>query len=238
MAMCYLNNIYLFFLPAHCSHILQPLDLGCFSSLKTVYRTFINEHTSLTDSTRVGKQRFLDFYSQAREIGLRKSNILAGWRASGLWPVNINKPLSSRWVITPDTSTPPPSDTLNIQTPRRGNDVVKLFAAKASSPTSRLSIRKAAKALDRAAIELAMQAREINQLREQLEEARPAKRRKIRQDPNDRFISLAQILEQTNQDPIQRIMQPEESDVDCIIVGRASSPESEEEVALARRSAV
>ena len=44
MTMCYLNNIYLLFLPAHTSHALQPLDLGCFSSLKTAYRRLISEH--------------------------------------------------------------------------------------------------------------------------------------------------------------------------------------------------
>ena len=30
MATCYLNNVYLLFLPAHTSHMLQPLDLGSF----------------------------------------------------------------------------------------------------------------------------------------------------------------------------------------------------------------
>ncbi len=32
MTMCYLHNVYLLFLPAHTPHVLQPLDLGCFSS--------------------------------------------------------------------------------------------------------------------------------------------------------------------------------------------------------------
>ncbi|KAH7471887.1 hypothetical protein FOMA001_g13721 [Fusarium oxysporum f. sp. matthiolae] len=72
MTMCYLNNVHLFFFPAHTSHVLQPLDLGCFSSLKTAYRRLIGEHTALTDATKVGKANFLGFYAKAREIGLRK----------------------------------------------------------------------------------------------------------------------------------------------------------------------
>ena len=31
------NNITLFILPPHCSHFLQPLDIGCFSPLKAKF---------------------------------------------------------------------------------------------------------------------------------------------------------------------------------------------------------
>ncbi|KAG6978456.1 hypothetical protein FocnCong_v001586 [Fusarium oxysporum f. sp. conglutinans] len=236
MAKCYLNNVYLLFLPAHCSHVLQPLDLGCFSSLKAAYRTLVGEHTALTDSTRVGKQRFLDFYARAREIGFQKENIQSGWRAAGLWPVNINKPLASRWVMVLTKSALPPSETHDIVTPKRGGDVVKLFSAKSSSPSSRLSIRKAAAALDKVAIELAMKDREIERLRAQLEAAQPKKKRKIRQDPNECFISLAQILAEANREPDQRVIQSQKGDLDCIVVDGKSSSESEEDPAPVRRS--
>jgi hypothetical protein len=236
MAKCYLNNVYLLFLPAHCSHVLQPLDLGCFSSLKAAYRTLVGEHTALTDSTRVGKQRFLDFYARAREIGFRKENIRSGWRAAGLWPVNINKPLASRWVMVLTKSALPPSETHDIVTPKRGGDIVKLFSAKSSSPSSRLSIRKAAAALDKVAIELAMKDREIERLRAQLEAAQPKEKRKIRQDPNECFISLAQILAEANREPDQRAIQSQKGDLDCIVVDGKSSSESEEDPAPVRRS--
>jgi hypothetical protein len=75
MTICYLNNVYLLFLPAHTSHVLQPLDLGCFSSLKTEYRRHVSDYTALTDKTRVRKAKFLKFYAQARQIGLSKANI-------------------------------------------------------------------------------------------------------------------------------------------------------------------
>jgi hypothetical protein len=95
MTTCYLNNIYLLFLPAYTSHVLQPLDLGCFSSLKTEYRRQVGNYTALTDETQVGKARFLEFYTQARQIGLSKANIQSGWKATGLYPRNIDKPLGS-----------------------------------------------------------------------------------------------------------------------------------------------
>jgi len=34
----YSNNIHIIYLPAHTSHVLQPLDLSCFSVLKTGLR--------------------------------------------------------------------------------------------------------------------------------------------------------------------------------------------------------
>jgi hypothetical protein len=45
------------------SYILQPLDLGCFSSLKTEYRRYISNYIALTDKTRVKKAKFLKFYA-------------------------------------------------------------------------------------------------------------------------------------------------------------------------------
>ena len=59
--------IYSLFLPARTSHILQPLDLGCFSSLKAAYRRLVSEYIARTDTTKVGKANFLEFYAKARE---------------------------------------------------------------------------------------------------------------------------------------------------------------------------
>jgi hypothetical protein len=205
MTICYLNNVYLLFLPAHTSHVLQPLDLGCFSSLKAAYRRQIGEFNTLTDETKIGKAKFLEFYSKARQIGLNKTNIQSGWRATGLYPKNVNKPLRSRWVVTPRPKTPPPPLDSNIATPKRGCDLLRLLAEKKRSPTSRLSVRKAALALDRVAIEMTLRDREIERLQTLLDRAHPPKRRKVTQNPNERFINLAQILAQANQEPGQRV---------------------------------
>src|SRR5205814_334362 len=47
---CYSENIFLLFLPAHSSHVLQPLDIGVFSALKAAYRRYIGELASQNDS--------------------------------------------------------------------------------------------------------------------------------------------------------------------------------------------
>jgi hypothetical protein len=81
-----------------------------------------------------------------------------------------------------------------------------------------------------------MKDREIERLRAQLEAAQPKKKRKIRQDPNECFISLAQILAEANREPDQRVIQSQKGDLDCIVVDGKSSSESEEDPAPVRRS--
>ena len=71
----YLYNVYLLFLLAYISYVLQPLDLGCFSSLKTAYRRLVSDYIALSDITRISKAVFLEFYAEAREISLRERNI-------------------------------------------------------------------------------------------------------------------------------------------------------------------
>ena len=50
-----------------------------------------------------------------------------------------------------------------------------------------------------------MRDREIERLRALLDQANPPKRRKVIQNPNERFINLAQILAQANQEPEQHV---------------------------------
>ena len=137
--------------------------------MKTAYRRLISEHTALTDTTKIRKANFLEFYAKAREIGFREENIRAGWKATGLYPKNVTKPLNSRWVVIrkqPATLLPIISDTSTL---KRGGDIIKLFAEKNNSPASRLSIRKAATALDKIAMEVILRDRKIERLREELD---------------------------------------------------------------------
>jgi hypothetical protein len=143
----------------------------------------------------------------------------------------ILKAWLSPWVIVSRQPVTPPPVASDNSTPKRGGDVIKLFAKKNRSPASRLSIRKAATALDNVAMEVVIRDREIESLRAQLAQAKPPKRRKIVQDPNERFSSLAQVLAQANQEPQQRIRKARNMEQ-----VEESSSESEEESASTRRS--
>lgn len=118
---CYKNNIQLLFLPPHTSHVLQPLDLSIFSPLKHTYRKLLNKTTSWTESTVVGKQLMIKCIIEARKQAITAHNIKAGWRAAGLWPVNMAKPLMSRLLMENSNKVANDDDPLHqLQTPGSG----------------------------------------------------------------------------------------------------------------------
>ena len=84
------NNIVLCRLPSHTSHKLQPCDIAAFAPLKAAYRDEV-DRLELGGVGTIGKQHFTYLYSPARERALTKRNILAGWKASGLYPSNPEK---------------------------------------------------------------------------------------------------------------------------------------------------
>jgi 4-hydroxybenzoate polyprenyltransferase len=109
---CYENNIFLLFLPAHASHVLQPLDVAVFGPLKYFYRRFISDLAIIADTSQVGKISFLYNYYKARQEAITKSNACAGFKATGLWPVNVAKVLMNPMVTqTPIPATTPISHT-------------------------------------------------------------------------------------------------------------------------------
>jgi 4-hydroxybenzoate polyprenyltransferase len=207
---CYANNIYLLFLPPHTSHVLQPLDLSIFSPIKTFYRSEISALAFGTDITPIGKITFLQSYNKARTAALTKRNITAGWKATGLWPENVAKPLMSRLVAqSPEPSATPAAASAAIeentqkvsqdpfQTPQRSSQVRDLARALKTAPTDRLTarllFRKIGKGIDSKNISLAAAEGRIRSLELQIEDLRPKKRKKVKEDPNSRFVRIKQI---------------------------------------------
>jgi hypothetical protein len=87
-------------LPSHTSHKLQPCDIALFSPLKAAYRDQV-ERLERGGVYIIGKQYFTYLYSPARERAFTKRNILAGWKASGLYSFNPDKVLMD--IPKPDT---------------------------------------------------------------------------------------------------------------------------------------
>ncbi len=56
-------------MPAHSSHLLQPLDVGCFSTLKRSYRRLVGEYIRL-GVNHIDKTEFLPLFKQARAEAL------------------------------------------------------------------------------------------------------------------------------------------------------------------------
>jgi hypothetical protein len=86
-------------LPFHTSHKTQPCDVSVFGPLKTAYRDEV-ERRYRGGLTNVNKEHFTAIYSRARERGMTKKNILAGWAKTGLFPFNPSRVL--RDIVKPD----------------------------------------------------------------------------------------------------------------------------------------
>jgi hypothetical protein len=92
-------------MPAHASHILQPLDVGCFSPLKRAYK---KEVGALANSSinRIDKLAFLAAFTTVYQGAFSSENIKAGFRATGLVPLDPGV-VVSKLEIKPRTPSPP-----------------------------------------------------------------------------------------------------------------------------------
>ncbi len=211
IAECFLNNVYLLFLPAHTSHVTQPLDLGCFSALKTAYRRQLCDFVALTDAARVDKPLFLQFYAEARKAAFTVKNISAGWKATGLYPCNRYKALNNRWVVAQRLPTPPPKQTSDISTPKKSQDISRMLGSSIRCPSARLAVRKISKGFDKYLVETILLQQKIDGLQAELEAIRPVKRKKVQRNPNERLVTLAEIASQRGSEPIKpAIFTPDE----------------------------
>ncbi|KAL8356743.1 hypothetical protein RB601_001856 [Gaeumannomyces tritici] len=217
MLLCFRNDIFLLYLPTHSSHVLQPLDLAVFSPLKQAYRKEIGFKALFTCLTVVKKRQFLSAYHHARSVALTPHIILSGWRASGLWPRNIAKPLISRFVLdggpnsqrnqiqqfAKDNRAKRRSTILSRtsqvpwETPKRSRELAtQISTIKARlpvSPTTRLFFKKLQKSYSGHEYDLAKARQKIRQLEGQLEALQPRKRRKVAADPNEAFVNIHRV---------------------------------------------
>jgi 4-hydroxybenzoate polyprenyltransferase len=215
---CFNNNIHLIFLPPHTSHVLQPLDLSVFSPLKRSYRKYLNNINSWTESTIVGKQLMLACLLKARREAVTAQNIKSGWKASGLWPVSITKPLISRLLLENSNNSidnghqqhPPQTPTARLTnrptlgvgpaeltTPRKKTDrrtYLNNLGTQFQHPsTRRLLFRKLEKVFDEKDYQLAQLRQENEALKARLEGTTTGRRKRVIPDPNQRFVNIEQI---------------------------------------------
>ena len=96
--------------PGHTSHILQAFDVSIAAPLKTAYKKRILKYdivfdkagdkrkelkTTLMEIRIMMIQCLLDALSESATL----SNIQSGFRASGICPLNLNMPLSSKFAM-------------------------------------------------------------------------------------------------------------------------------------------
>ncbi|KAH7563633.1 plasma membrane calciumhypothetical proteintransporting atpase 2 [Bipolaris maydis] len=107
---CTENKIITLCMPPYTSHLLQPLDVSCYSPLKRAYgREF--EELARHGVYHVDKTDFLAAYTRIRPTVFTQQNIQAGFRATGLVSSCPDRVLSSLTVAR--TPSPPQTTTDN-----------------------------------------------------------------------------------------------------------------------------
>jgi hypothetical protein len=74
-------------MPPHSSHLLQPLDVGCFGPLKKASSREIEQLVKCS-ITHISKTEFLPAFHAAFQATMTKSNIEGSFRRAGLVPLN------------------------------------------------------------------------------------------------------------------------------------------------------
>ena len=109
-AFCKEKNIITLCLPAHSSHLTQPLDVGCFSVLKRIYGKELEDFIKASVD-HITKIEFLIAFRAAHNNAITKSNILGGFRGAGLVPFDPQA-IISKLDIKLQTPTPTGSPVL------------------------------------------------------------------------------------------------------------------------------
>jgi len=205
---CHENKVVVFYLLPHSSHVLQPLDLACFSLLKSRYRDQITNLARFDDASAVKKAQFLQYYEKASQEGLNSRQIKAGWKASGIHPWNPRKVVRSRQVLQKEQNsqfapqTPPSrkrassvSDIYHTPTHKRSymDTCHTIIREEYVSRTVRSFLQKAGKAIERIEWESAQKDLLLQRQQAQIENLSQRKEKRKAIDCNETFVNIETI---------------------------------------------
>jgi hypothetical protein len=109
---CWENAIRPFLLPPHITHLLQPLDVGVFQSLKHNFKKVVRKEI-FNGATEVSKADFFSFFQRFHDRTFRNPRIYqSAFRKTGLIPLNPELVLNKMKEYTRKQtveSTPPPN---------------------------------------------------------------------------------------------------------------------------------
>jgi hypothetical protein len=88
--LCLNNNITMICLPAHSSHILQPLDVGVYGHVKKVWREILQQYYFDTYAQKLDKENFAPLLRKLHESSKAFTvlHAVAGFQNTGLYPIN------------------------------------------------------------------------------------------------------------------------------------------------------
>jgi len=186
-------------MPAHSSHLLQPLDVGCFAVLKRLYGQQV-QNLMRNGVSHIDKSDFLEAYHNARTETMSQSNIAVSFAATGVLPYDPERVLA-KLNTQLRTPTPPLASELNLgpwapETPHNTTDLklqskaIKDYIQRAKSPPSPLEA-----ALDQLVKGCAMSMNSAILLKEEVRQLRAVNAKQVKKRAKKRrFIARGGTL--------------------------------------------
>ena len=82
------NNIILFCIPPNATHIIQPLDVAVFSSVKGHLNQYFRDARFKSDAFSVGKAEMINIVLEAWGNESFSKNLVSGFATTGIWPID------------------------------------------------------------------------------------------------------------------------------------------------------
>ena len=84
------EEVILFYLPPHSTHLTQPLDKGCFGPLKSAWKEVCHGFLTKNPGKVVTRYEFSALFGKAWTRSMNMTNVIAGFRTTGIFPFNRN----------------------------------------------------------------------------------------------------------------------------------------------------
>ncbi|KAK4305757.1 hypothetical protein Pmani_022348 [Petrolisthes manimaculis] len=116
------HGIVIVTLPPHTTDKLQPLDVSVFGPFKTFLRSQLNNFALMHPSEHITVHQLPEFASEAWTKASTPSNILNGFRATGIWPLNELIFPEEAFVGAQVTERPAPPEEFVVEVTRTPSD--------------------------------------------------------------------------------------------------------------------
>ena len=214
---CMEKKIIPLYMPPHSSHLLQPLDVSCFSPLKHLYSQRVQELIQ-KGIYSIKKEDFLYIYPAVHQQALSSSNIKSGFAATGLVPLSSEKVLSKllKTPTPPSTSHSNQSFGIGItpaniyQLEQQKQKIQALKDAEVSPSRMEEAMKKVLKGAELTMQNALLLQQEINQLQEENKYRKKRKQRTKHFIQNGGSLSVAEAKkqEEEQQRDLERDAQP------------------------------
>ena len=84
------HGIYMICLPPHSTHLMQPLDVGCFGLLQCIYQRQLRSWFTANPLALMNKAIFYSLLTATRYEVYTPEVIISAWKNLGCWPINMN----------------------------------------------------------------------------------------------------------------------------------------------------